>query len=132
MTKVLYTGGTGRMGRVIREGLAGRYERVVLYARSVPDEPLHPGEEIVLGDLAQVGDLPILEGRHTRLCALDEARDLGCRQQYVVLGLQCRELLPAYIGATARHHHRRVPTQHGQRAANGMKTPKFLFQLLIR
>jgi NAD(P)-dependent dehydrogenase (short-subunit alcohol dehydrogenase family) len=34
MTTVLYTGGTGRMGRVIREGLAGRYDRVVLYATS--------------------------------------------------------------------------------------------------
>ncbi|WP_025156341.1 NAD-dependent epimerase/dehydratase family protein [Leifsonia aquatica] len=58
MTAVLYTGGTGRMGRVIREGLAGRYDRVVLYARSAPDEPLHPGEEVVVGDLA---DLDALE-----------------------------------------------------------------------
>lgn len=33
MTTVLYTGGTGRMGQVIREGLAGRYDRVVLFAR---------------------------------------------------------------------------------------------------
>ena len=33
MTTVLYTGGTGRMGSVIREGLAGRYDRVVLYAQ---------------------------------------------------------------------------------------------------
>lgn len=57
MTTVLYTGGTGRMGRVIREGLAGRYERVVLYARSTPDEPLHPGEEVVLGDLSDLDRL---------------------------------------------------------------------------
>ncbi len=57
MTTVLYTGGTGRMGRVIREGLAGRYERVVLYARSEPDHGLHPGEEVLVGDL---GDLDAL------------------------------------------------------------------------
>lgn len=57
MTTVLYTGGTGRMGVVIREGLAGRYERVVLYARSMPDQPLRPGEEIVLGDLADLDRL---------------------------------------------------------------------------
>jgi uronate dehydrogenase len=54
MTTVLYTGGTGRMGRVIREGLAGRYDRVVLFARSAPDEPLHPNEELVIGDLADL------------------------------------------------------------------------------
>jgi len=57
MTTVLYTGGTGRMGRVIREGLAGRYDRVVLYARSMPDEPLRAGEEVVLGDLADLDRL---------------------------------------------------------------------------
>lgn len=57
MTTVLYTGGTGRMGRVIRGGLAGRYDRVILFARTAPQEPLHPGEEIVLGDL---GDLDAL------------------------------------------------------------------------
>lgn len=57
MTTVLYTGGTGRMGRVIREGLAGRYDRVVLFARSAPDEPLHPGEELVLGELADLEGL---------------------------------------------------------------------------
>lgn len=51
MTTVLYTGGAGRMGSVIREGLAGRYERVVLYVRSEPTEPLFPGEEVVVGDL---------------------------------------------------------------------------------
>ncbi|MFF2050547.1 NAD-dependent epimerase/dehydratase family protein [Leifsonia sp. NPDC058194] len=57
MTSVLYTGGTGRMGRVIRDGLAGRYDRVVLYARSEPTEPLHAGEEVVVGDLADLDAL---------------------------------------------------------------------------
>lgn len=57
MTSVLYTGGTGRMGRVLREGLAGRYERVVLFTRREPEEPLHPGEHVVVGDL---GDLDAL------------------------------------------------------------------------
>lgn len=57
MTTVLYTGGTGRMGRVIREGLAGRYDRVILFARTAPQERLHPGEEIVLGDLADLDGL---------------------------------------------------------------------------
>lgn len=45
------------MGQVLREGLAGRYDRVVLYARSEPTEPLHQGEEIVLGDLADLDRL---------------------------------------------------------------------------
>lgn len=54
MTTVLYTGGAGRMGRVIREGLAARYERVVLYVRSEPTEPLYPGEEVVVGDLGNL------------------------------------------------------------------------------
>jgi len=59
MTTVLYTGGTGRMGQVIRQGLAGRYDRVVLYARSAPEEPLHPGEEVVVGDLADLASLRV-------------------------------------------------------------------------
>jgi uronate dehydrogenase len=57
MTTVLYTGGAGRMGRVIREGLAGRYDRVVLFTRRAPEEPLHPGEEVVIGDLADLDGL---------------------------------------------------------------------------
>jgi len=57
MTTVLYTGGTGRMGRVIREGLAGRFDRVVLFARSGDDSELFPGEEFVIGDLADLDAL---------------------------------------------------------------------------
>ena len=57
MTTVLYTGGTGRMGRVIREGLAGRYDRVVLFARSAPEGELFPAEEVVIGDLADLDAL---------------------------------------------------------------------------
>lgn len=56
MTTVLYTGGTGRMGSVLREGLQGRYDRVVLFARRAPEQ-LFPGEEVVLGDLS---DLDVL------------------------------------------------------------------------
>lgn len=56
MTAVLYTGGGGRMGTVLRAGLAGEFDRVVLYARrDVTD--LHPGEEIVLGQLDDVDAL---------------------------------------------------------------------------
>ncbi|MFV0253268.1 MAG: NAD-dependent epimerase/dehydratase family protein [Beutenbergiaceae bacterium] len=51
MTTVLFTGGAGRMGRVIREGLAGRYS-VVVFARSAQVEPLFAGERVVVGDLA--------------------------------------------------------------------------------
>ncbi|MEH6781927.1 MAG: NAD(P)-dependent oxidoreductase [Rhodoglobus sp.] len=54
MTSVLYTGGAGRMGRVIREGLAGNYERVVLYVRSEPVEHLFAHEEVVVGDLSDL------------------------------------------------------------------------------
>ena len=71
MTTVLYTGGTGRMGRVIREGLAGRYDRVVLFARHAPEEPLHPGEEVAIGDL---GDL---EGLTRAAAGVDVIVHLG-------------------------------------------------------
>ncbi|RAJ71242.1 uronate dehydrogenase [Streptomyces sp. Amel2xB2] len=57
MTTVMYTGGTGRMGSVIRERLAGRYPRTVLYARSQPESSLFPGEEVVVGDLADLDAL---------------------------------------------------------------------------
>lgn len=71
MTTVLYTGGTGRMGRVIREGLAGRYDRVVLFTRHAPEEPLHPGEEVVIGDLAD------LEGLTAAAAGIDVIVHLG-------------------------------------------------------
>ena len=54
--RVLYTGGTGRMGVVIREGLQGSYEDVCLYARHAPTV-LHDREYVVLGTL---GDLDLL------------------------------------------------------------------------
>lgn len=57
MTTVMYTGGTGRMGRVIREGLAGRYERVIVYARSGEGVTLHPREDVVVGDLSDLDAL---------------------------------------------------------------------------
>jgi len=57
MTKILYTGGRGRMGQVIRERLHGRYDEVVLYSRQAHDAALLPGEQEVLGDLADLDAL---------------------------------------------------------------------------
>lgn len=51
MTSVLYTGASGRMASALRESLAGEFEEVRLFARSVP-ERLFEGEEVALGDLA--------------------------------------------------------------------------------
>lgn len=56
MTTVLYTGGGGRMGTVLRNGMAGEFDRVVLYARHDIDER-HDGEEVVLGQLEDVDAL---------------------------------------------------------------------------
>jgi hypothetical protein len=61
--------------------------------------------------LAQIGQRPILELRRAGLGPFQQARHLGRGEQGVVLGLERRQLLPAHIGAPARHHHRRVPTQ---------------------
>ncbi|NYF97448.1 NAD-dependent epimerase/dehydratase family protein [Janibacter cremeus] len=56
MTVILYTGGGGRMGTVLRAGLSGEFERVVLYARrDIPD--LNPGEEVVVGELDDLDTL---------------------------------------------------------------------------
>ncbi len=55
--KVLYTGSAGRMAVVIREGLAGRYESVVLYQRAGADNALHANEEVVVGDLTDLDAL---------------------------------------------------------------------------
>lgn len=53
MTSVLYTGGGGRMGTVLRSGLADEFDRVVLYSRrDVAD--LHRGEKVVQGELNDV------------------------------------------------------------------------------
>lgn len=51
--KVMYTGGTGRMGVVIRESLAGRYDAVRLLSRS-PVDSLHESESVIRGDLTDL------------------------------------------------------------------------------
>ena len=81
--------------------------------------------------LVQIGERPILQLRRARLRALQQARNLGCGEQGVVLGLERRQLLAAHVGAAARHHHRSVPAQQGERAAKRMQAAKFLFQLLV-
>jgi uronate dehydrogenase len=50
MTTVLFTGGTGRMGKVLRAGLAGEHDRIRLLVRTEPDV-VHDREEVVYGDL---------------------------------------------------------------------------------
>jgi len=55
--KVLYTGAAGRMAAVVRDGLAGRYERAVLYQRRPATEPLLANEEVVIGDLTDLDAL---------------------------------------------------------------------------
>jgi uronate dehydrogenase len=46
MTSVLYTGAAGRMGTVLRAGLAGEFGRVVLYVRD-PVTDVDAREEVV-------------------------------------------------------------------------------------
>src|SRR5256885_14181287 len=81
--------------------------------------------------LVQVGDLPVGEPLGVRLSAVQEPRNARRREQRVVLGLQRRELLAANVGATARHHHRRVPAQQRQSTAEGMQALELLFELLV-
>lgn len=50
MTKVMYTGASGRMASSIRETLEGAFDSVRLFSRSEP-ERLFAGEELVLGEL---------------------------------------------------------------------------------
>ena len=81
--------------------------------------------------LVQVRDLPVGEPLGVRLSAVQEPRDARRREQRVVFGLQRRELLAANVGATARHHHRRVPAQQRQSTAEGMQALELLFELLV-
>jgi uronate dehydrogenase len=48
---VLITGAAGEIGRVLRSGLAGRYNRLVLLDRA-PMDPAGPGEELHVADMA--------------------------------------------------------------------------------
>ena len=59
--RILITGAAGKIGRVLRKGLAGPYELMRL-TDIVRLDPPGPGEECVIADL---GDAPALE----RLCA---------------------------------------------------------------
>ena len=89
-------------------------------------------EVALTAHLAQVGDLPVLEAAGVGLGAIEQARDLRRGDQRVVFGLQRRELLAANIGAAARHHHRRVPTQDRHGATEGMQAFPFLLELFVR
>lgn len=51
--RILYTGGSGRVGVVVREGLAGRYEGVVLYSRRQVPSPF-PNESVFVGELNDI------------------------------------------------------------------------------
>ena len=82
--------------------------------------------------LAQVRELPVFEPLGVGLRAIEQARDLGRREQGVVFGFERGQLLAAHFGAAAGHHHRRVPAQQRERAAKGMQAAKFLLELLIR
>src|SRR5882672_10483086 len=90
------------------------------------------GEVALSTHLAQVRDLPVLEAAGIRLRAIEQPRDFWRRDQCVVFGLECGELLAANVGAATRHHHRGVPAQHGHSTAEGMETFPFLFELLVR
>lgn len=56
MTTVLYTGGSGRMATVIRQGLAGEFGRVILYSRR-DIKNLYAAEEVVIGELSDASRL---------------------------------------------------------------------------
>ncbi|WP_198664153.1 NAD-dependent epimerase/dehydratase family protein [Jiangella endophytica] len=53
---VLYTGGAGRMGTVLREGLSGEFGRVVLYLRETVTE-VFEREEVINGELHDLDGL---------------------------------------------------------------------------
>ncbi len=103
-------------------------------ARQARDERRGRGDGVIAlpAHGAQVGHLPVLERRLRRLCPVEQARDLGCGEQRVLLDLDGGELLAAHIGAAARHHYRRVPTQQRQRAAKSVQTLPLLFELSVR
>ena len=81
--------------------------------------------------LAQVRRLPVLQP-WAFACARSSSRVIAGREQRVVFGLERRQLLAADIGAAARHHHRGIPAQQRQRAAERVQAPEFLLELLVR
>src|ERR1700726_2815205 len=81
--------------------------------------------------LVQVRDLPVGQTLGVRLSPVQEPGDARRREQRVMFGFQRRELLAANVGATARHHHRRVPTQQRESTAESMQPLELLFELLV-
>ncbi len=80
----------------------------------------------------QIGDLPVDKALGIGLGPVQKSRDTRGRQQSVILGFEGSELFSANIRASARHHHRRVPTQERQSSAKRVQASKFLLELLVR
>src|SRR5947208_10453554 len=56
MNRILITGAAGNIGRVLREGLRGRYP-VLRLSDIAPLDPARPGEEVVRADLANAAEV---------------------------------------------------------------------------
>jgi hypothetical protein len=82
--------------------------------------------------LAKVCDLPVDETLAIGLGSVEQAGDARRREQSVVLGLERGELFTSNVGAATRHHHRSIPSQEREGAAEGIKPFELLFELLIR
>lgn len=70
MTAVLLTGGAGRIGRVLRTELAGRYATLRIFDRNAT-EALHPSEDHIVGDLAD------MDAVHRAMAGMDAVIHLG-------------------------------------------------------
>ena len=81
---------------------------------------------------AQIGDLPVIQTLGIGVRPIQQARDLRCREQRVVFGLQRGQLFAAQRGAATRHHHRCVPVQERNGATEGVEALELLFKLLVR
>jgi len=109
--RVLYTGGTGRVGVAVRQGLAGRYDRVLLYSRR-PVEPSFPNESVVVGELTDIDALSrAMEGTDVvvHLAGIpdegtfDEILEVNIRGTYTVYEAARRASVRRVVFASTNH-----------------------------
>ena len=106
--------------------------RAVAFAsRAISDGGVRDSVIALTAHFTQVGARPVLEVRSASLGTFQQTRNFGRGQQRVMLGLERGQLFAAHVGAAPRHHHGSIPAQQRQRAAERMKAPELLFQLIV-
>ncbi len=96
MTKVIVTGGSGKLGRAVLKDLVANGYEVLNLDQFLPKDPIVPTVRIDLRDFGEVAGAILggvdeqSAGRSTRWCTLRRSRRRGCSRMRAPSPTTCR------------------------------------------